>query len=175
MGRVTRVSTAAMTRDVPFGTMASTTLTVTIVGTNISTTVDGNGRFTLTGVPPGDVRLRFSGSGTDATITLTGVSATDRIIIVVSLNGNTARVESEDRDDDDDDEAEVEAEGRVSNLSGSCPALTFAVQGKTVKTNSATKFQHGSCTSIANGTRVEVEGTRQADGTILATKVEIED
>lgn len=173
MGRVTGVSTA-VTAPSAFSTMAETRVTVTIVGTNISTVVDGNGQFTLTGVPPGDVRLKFSGSGIDATITLTGVSATDRITITVSLNGNAARVESEDRDDDDDEE-EDELEGTVSNLSGSCPTLTFTVQRTTVKTNSATVFEHGSCTRIVNGTRVEVEGRRQADGTIVATEVEIED
>lgn len=179
IGRVTGVpttATTATTRDVQFGTMASTTLTVTIVGTNISTAVDGNGQFALTGVPPGDVQLKFSGSGTDATITLTGVSANDRITITVSLNGRGAQVESEERDhDDDNDEDENEVEGIVSNLGGSCPTLTFTVQRSTVKTNSATRFEHGPCTGIADGVRVDVEGTRQIDGTILATEVEFED
>ncbi len=62
-----------------------------------------------------------------------------------------------------------------SNLSGSCPSLTLTVRGTTVKTDSATKFEDGSCPRIANGTHVEVEGRRQADGTILATEIEIED
>ena len=171
MGRVTGVSTAVTAPSVS-STMAATRVTVTIIGTNITAVVDGSGQFTLTGVPPGDVRLRFSGSGIDATIMLAGVSATDRITITISLNGNTGRIESEHRDDDDD---ENELKGAVSNLTGSCPTLTFTVQPTTVKTTSATRFKDGRCTRIANGTRVEVEGTRQADGTIVATKVEIDD
>jgi uncharacterized protein DUF5666 len=178
MGRVTGFSRAATAPDA-FTTLATTSLTVTIVGTNISTNVDGNGQFTLTGVPPGDVQVKFSGSGADATILLSGVSATDRITITVSLNGRNARVESERRDHDDDgeddDDDENELKGPVSNLSGSCPTLTFTIQGTTVKTNNGTRFEHGQCARVANGRRVEVEGRRQADGTLLATEVEIDD
>ena len=178
-GRVTGASIGTTPTGVS-STMATTRVTVTIVGTNISTVTDGNGQFTLTGVPPGDVRLKFSGSGTDATITLTGVSATDRITIIISLNGSGARVESEDRDrddedDDSDDDNDNEVKGIVSNLGGSCPALTFAVQGTTVQTNSATKFKDGPCSRLANGRRVEAEGRRQTNGTILATEVELDD
>src|SRR5262249_55439702 len=138
-GRVTGMSTAAAA--FPVSTMANTRLTVTIVGTNISTTVDGGGQFTLNGVPPGDVRLNFSGNGTNATITLSGVSTADRITITVSLNGNAARVESEQRDHGDNDDHANEVKGVVSNLSGSCLTLTFSVQSTTqtttVKTNGA--------------------------------------
>lgn len=180
-GRVTGVSTAASTSGVS-GTMAVTRVTVTIVGTDISTVVDGNGQFTLTGVPPGDVRLRFTGTGVDATITLSGVSATDRITITIALDGNRARVESEDRDDDDEeddeddeDDDDNELKGAVSNLSGTCPSLTFTLQRTTVRTNNATAFKHGPCTRIVNGMRLEVEGRRQSDGSLLATEVEIDD
>lgn len=175
-GRVTGISTGAATESV-FTPLATTRLTVTIVGTDISTTVDGNGQFTLTGVPPGNVSLKFSGSGVDATITLNGVTATDRITITVAVNGKAARLESErrDRDDDeDDDDDENELEGRVSNLTGTCPSLTFTVQNTTVKTNGTTKFE-GRCERIANGRRVEVEGHPQADSTFMASKVEIDD
>src|SRR5262249_49929229 len=50
------------------GTLATASVTVKIVGTNISTTTDGQGNFTLTGVPPGDVKLEFTGPGGSATI-----------------------------------------------------------------------------------------------------------
>jgi len=179
MGRVTGFSTRTTAPDT-FTTLATTSLTVTIVGTNISTSVDGNGQFTLTGVPPGDVQVKFSGSGADATILLSGVTATDRITITVSLNGRNARVESERRDhhddaEDDDDEDANELKGSVSNVSGNCPSLSFTLQGTTVKTNSATKFEHSQCARVANGRRVEVEGRRQGDGTLLATEVEFDD
>lgn len=150
-------------------TQATTRLTVTIEGTNISTQVDGNGLFMLTGVPPGEVTLKFSGAGGEATITLSNVSATDRITITVTLNGKGAKVESEHRDRPD------EVEGVVSNLSGNCPDFTFTLQGPTVKTAATTEFKHGPCAAVVNGARLKVKGERQADGSIKATEVEIKD
>src|SRR5687768_10420105 len=182
-GRVTGASSRAAATDVST-TMATSRLTVTVVGTDISTVVDGDGEFTLTRVPPGDVQLRFAGSGVSATVLLAGVSATDRITVTISLNGNNARLESErrqrDDDDEDDDEEDEddddnELEGSVSNLSGTCPALTFTVRATTVRTNGVTRFTDGPCSRIANGVRLEVEGRRQPDGSILATELEFDD
>ena len=148
------VGTSALT----FTENASTTLTVSISGTNISTNVDGNGKFELTGVPPGDVTLKFSGAGVNASITLTGIPASAHVSITVSLNGNSARLEG--RDDEDEDEDGNDIEGSVSNLSGSCTtSLTFTLQGSTIKTDANTKFEDGQCSQIANGTKVEVDGT----------------
>ena len=59
-------------------TNASTTLTVSINGTSITSSVDGNGNFQLTGVPPGNVTLMFSGAGANASITLNNVAANSR-------------------------------------------------------------------------------------------------
>jgi hypothetical protein len=39
----------------------------------------------------------------------------------------------------------------------------------------STSFRDIACTAIRNGTVVEVKGTRQADGSIAATRVERED
>ena len=67
-GRVTGVSSRASASDLST-TMATSRVTITVAGTDISTVVDGNGDFTLTGVPPGDVQLKFAGSGVSATLT----------------------------------------------------------------------------------------------------------
>ena len=179
-GRVTGVPVSATASGTGARPMATTTVTVTIVGTDTTTTVDGSGNFELNGVPPGNVQLRFAGNGASATITLSGVAAGDRIHIVVSLSGTGARLEDEDRDHDDDDDDddgdddEAEVEGVVSGRTGTCNSITFTVAGVTVITNGATKFEDP-CASIVNGTRVEVEGTRQANGSILASEVEIDD
>jgi hypothetical protein len=167
-------SSSVGTTGLTFTENASTTLTVTINGTNITSNVDGNGNFQLTGVPPGDVTLKFTGAGVNASITLTNVPATAQINITVTLNGNSAKLEDrQDENDDDNDKNEADLEGVVSNKTNdACPNLTFTVQSTTVKTNSSTKFD-GQCSQIANGTKVEVEGTRQADKSVLATEVEI--
>ena len=178
-GHVNGAPVAATAQSITARKMAApTTVTVTIVGTDITSVVDGQGNFELTGVPPGDVQLKFSSSGASALITLSGVAAGDRIHIVVTLNGKDAKVDSEDRDHDDDDgedddQDENKLEGLVSSLAGTCPALTFTVQGTRVVTNNSTKFEDP-CLRIANGRRVEVEGTRQADGSIVAKDVEVD-
>lgn len=171
-GRVTG-ATVAVTSPDTFSTMDSRSLTVTVVGTGISTTVNSGGQFTLTGVPGGTVQLRFSGSGVDATLTISGVSTSERIEITVALNGRSARVESERRERRNDGSAEVE--GMVSGLTGTCPALTFTVQGARVTTTSTTAFDDITCARVVNGARVEVKGERQADGSIVASRVEGED
>lgn len=73
---------------------------------------------------------------------------------------------------DDNDEDEVE--GSVSGLTGSCPNLAFTVGSARVTTNSATEFKGAACSAIVNGIAVEAEGRRQTDGSITATKIEVE-
>jgi uncharacterized protein DUF5666 len=153
---------------------ASTTLTVTVNGTNITSNVDGNGNFQLTGVPPGDVTLTFSGAGANATITLNNVAANAQISITVTLNGNSAKLENRDDGDENDGKDEGELEGTISNKSGTCPSLTFTVQGSTITTDGNTKFEGGQCSQVANGTKVEVEGSRQANNSVLARNVEFD-
>lgn len=152
--------------------MESQALTVTVVGTNISTTINGSGQFTLSGVPAGTVQLKFAGSGVDATVTLSSVTATDRIEITVTVTGGNARVESERRGRG---HGEDEVKGAVSGLTGTCPALTFTVQNTRVTTSSTTAFDDTTCARVANGMRVEVKGARQTDGSVVASRVEADD
>ena len=70
-------------------------ITITVMGTNISTVTDSGGSFVLTGVPTGDVTLRFQGKGVDATLTITGLTAGQTLTISVKVNGSHA-----ERDDD---------------------------------------------------------------------------
>ena len=160
-----------------FSAMESQALTVSVVGTSISTTINGSGQFTLSGVPAGTVQLKFAGSGVDATVTLSGVTSTDRIDITVTVNGGNARVESERRGrGNGEDNGRVELNGPVASLNGSgCPAVSFSVQGTRVTTNSTTVFDDITCATLANGVQVEVEGPRQADGSVLASRVEGQD
>ena len=235
-----------------FSLLATSSVTVSIVGTNISTTTDGQGQFTLNNVPAGTVTLNFTAPGSSATITLTGVGPDDKVQISVTLNGNNARVDSEHHsspgkdkrefqgrissidstaksfqipgmtikttsstvirhgnrtfqfsdlkvgdhveakgtldgttltateikvendNEDDEDKNEAEVEGVVSGSTGTCPAVTFMVGTRKVTTNSATSFRDGTCAdATANGATVEVKGTKQTDGSILATRVEL--
>jgi hypothetical protein len=70
---------------------------------------------------------------------------------------------------------QAEAKGAVSALTGTCPAITFTVQGAKVTTTSTTTFSNVTCAAVANGKIVEVTGTRQTDGSITATRIQADD
>jgi hypothetical protein len=72
---------------------------------------------------------------------------------------------------DDHGQTEVEASGAIAGLQGSCPALSFALGSYRVTTNPSTKFQGGDCSSFRNGDKVEMSGTKQSDGSVVATKL----
>lgn len=71
---------------------------------------------------------------------------------------------------DDPAGGEFEIEGSVGGLSGTCPAVSFKVNGYSISTTASTSFEV-SCASLRNGTRVKVNGTRQADDSVSATRV----
>jgi hypothetical protein len=139
---------------------------VTVVGTNISASVDAADRFTLTGVPAGDVTLKFSGAGVDSSVPLAQVRPSETVSLVVSVAGASVSVDSEIRST----ASSQQLEGRVESLPPTTAANTLVVAGKTVKTDSSTRFEQGGSTrSFADlliGMRVHVEGT--AAGSDLA-------
>ena len=68
-----------------------------------------------------------------------------------------------------------EMEGNMGSKSGTCPTLSFSVAGysiTTTGTGTPTVFDPtGSCSSLSNGTKVLVQGTVQANMSVLATLV----
>jgi hypothetical protein len=76
---------------------ALTGLTVTVVGTNLSSTVDSQGRFELTSVPSGNVRLQFRDATVNATVQISNVGSDDLIQIRVTVSGSGVTLVGEDR------------------------------------------------------------------------------
>ena len=230
-------------------------VTISVVGTGISTNADNQGQFTLNDVPAGTVVLNFSAPGANATATLQGVGPGDRVQITVTVNGTNAHIDSEhhnngeistritsidsgnksfqagnwtikttdstvirhgwktvpfsdlkvgdhvqvrgtrdgstvtateikveqegeDDDDDDDDAHEAEVEGRVANLSNSnsCPSITFMIGNTKVRADQNTTYGNStSCSAIKNDLKVEVKGTKQNDGSVLARRISLDD
>jgi hypothetical protein len=137
---------------------AASALTVTVVGTSISSEVDASARFTLAGVPPGDVDLRFSGGGIDSTLRLPLVLPSQTVALVINVAGTAVSVDSEVRST----AGTAQLEGRVESLPPTTAAGTLVVAGKTVKTDSATRVEQGNATKafadLQIGMRVHVEG-----------------
>lgn len=86
----------------------------------------------------------------------------------------THRVQQSGVVDDGDDADDVQVSGIVSELSGSCPALRFSVQGSVVITDGQTTFKGGNCSRVKNGLKVEVTGSPQPDSTIRAAVVRLD-
>jgi len=235
-------------------------VTISVVGTGISTNADNQGQFTLDNVPTGNVVLNFSAPNSNATVTLQGVGAGDRVQITVTVNGNSAHIDSEhhnngeisaritsidsgnssfqagnltikttgstvirhgsktvafsdlktgdhvqvrgtrdgntvtateikveqgggqgdDNEDDNDNDHEAELEGTVSGLvnsnSNSCPAITFMIGTTKVTANQNTTYgKNTSCSAIKNDLKVDVTGTKQNDGSVLASRISVDD
>jgi len=66
----------------------------------------------------------------------------------------------------------VELDGEISRLSGSCPSVTFALGRRLVRTSPLTEFKKMDCGALRNGLDVKARGVVQADGSILATRIE---
>jgi len=146
---------------------------VTVMGTSISATTDASGQFTLSGVPTGSgsVALRFEGRGIDATLQISGLTPGQTLQISVQLAGSNATL---DDDDDDQGEDETQFTGTIESIAAS----SLVVSGRNVLVDSSTEIKDGGNTTtlaaLVVGTQVEVEGTLQPDGSILARKIRVE-
>lgn len=145
-------------------------LTVSIVGSSVSTPVDASGHFTLEDVQPGSVQLRFTGPGVDALLDIGPVQAGQVITVDVTVNGSDATLESPPDSGED-----AHLEGALTSLGGACPNVTFRVNGTLIHTSAATIFDDGGCAALDNGDRVRVDGVQQPDGSVQATEVEVDE
>ena len=64
--------------------------------------------------------------------------------------------------------------GAVVGLSGTCPVVTFTVDGRAVATSPATTYKGGSCGKLKDGETIIVRGTEAAAGGVDATEVEFD-
>jgi hypothetical protein len=105
-----------------------------------------------------------------------GPSNGDRVIVKgTSVAASGALVASEVRhvvDDGTQPGRDNEIEGLVTRF---VSALDFDVAGKRVTTTAATTYQGGGAGALALNVRVEVVGTTDASGTIVASRIEIDD
>jgi uncharacterized protein DUF5666 len=113
------------------------------------------------------------------TMALSDIHVGDRIHVHGTVSGTTITATTievqngaETPGKGDDDHGEVELSGTLAGKAGTCPALTFTVSSTMVVTNGSTEFKDTSCAALANGDRVEVKGTKQSNGSVLASRVE---
>ena len=73
---------------------------------------------------------------------------------------------------DDAPSGEFSIDGSMGGLKGSCPNLTFKVNGYSIASNGSTAFPNAACSSFKNGDKVRVKGIRQTDESVDATSME---
>lgn len=142
-------------------------LRVSVVGTALAAMTDSGGHFTLSGVPAGRVQLRFEGPGTDARVEIE-LQDGQVLSVTVSVSGSSASVVTP--------EDGVQFTATIESLGAS----SFVAGGRTVRVDAATRLigsdnQAMPFSALKPNQVVEVEGQARPDGSVLATKVKLED
>ena len=181
VGRSTAVSNAAgatisgvvfLNRRAPGAFDASHGIDITVVDTSISAKVEPDGRFTLTGVAPSDVVLRFKGPGIDADLSLGIVAASDQLDLRVRISGTGATLEHQQRTGSDNI---TDADGQIVSIAAD--ARRLGLNGSVIEVPSgATIRREGqpiSFSDLRRGERVRVRGMKQESGGIVASTVDV--
>jgi len=145
----------------------SQNMRVAVPSSSAATTIDATGGFILTDVPKGAAALQFSGGGQNATLATAAVVPGEFRRLTVSISGTSVTEHNE--------QTETEFEGTVDAIDGK----VLTVAGRKVAVTDATTIRKedaaASFADLTVGTPVEVEGTLNADGTVTASEIRIED
>jgi hypothetical protein len=140
---------------------------VAVPSSSAATTTDATGGFVLTDVPKGAAALQFSGGGRSATLAMPAVVPGEFRRLTVSISGTSVTEHSE--------QTETEFEGTVDAIDG----MVLTVAGRKVAVTDATKIRKDDAAAtfadLVLGAPVEVEGTLNADGSVTASEISIED
>jgi hypothetical protein len=151
----------------------SASVTVSVVGTSLSTTTDSAGHFVLSGVAQGNAMLRFQGPGIDATVEISGLVAGQTLTITVHVSGSTAVVDVPSPSPSPSPQQQCAAVGANAEIEGDITAATASsitvfqqgdVKGSYLcQVSSATKISKGNTnytlSQLQLGWRVHVSGT----------------
>src|SRR5436309_16129500 len=145
----------------------SPNMRVAVPSSSAATTTNSAGGFVLTGVPKGAAALQFSGGGQNATLATAPMVAGEFRRLTVSISGASVTEHSE--------QTETEFEGTVDAIDG----MVLTVAGRKVAVTDATRIRKDDAAAtfadLVLGTPVEVEGTLNADGSVTASEISIED
>src|SRR5216684_7431900 len=145
----------------------SQNMRVQLPSSSAATTIDATGGFLLTDVPKGAAALQFSGGGQNASLATAPVVPGEFRHLTLSISGTSVTEHNE--------QTETEFEGTVDAIDG----MVLTVAGRKVAVTDATKIRKDDAAAtladLVLGTPVEVEGTLNADGSVTASEISIED
>ena len=145
----------------------SQNMRVQVPSSSAATTIDATGGFILTDVPKGAAVLQFSGGGQNASLATAPVVPGEFRHLTLSISGTSVTEHNE--------QTETEFEGTVDAIDG----MVLTVAGRKVAVTDATTIRKDDAAAtfadLMLGTPVEIEGTLNADGTVSASEIRIED
>jgi uncharacterized protein DUF5666 len=125
---------------------------------------DGDGGSDSSGPGSGNASFADLKNGETVEVHATSSSST--------ITATRIHIENENQNEDN----EVELKGALGPITGSgCPSIQSSVGSTKFTTSTSTTFEDVSCSSLKAGDMVEVKGTRQANGTVAASRVQKED
>jgi hypothetical protein len=131
---------------------ASGSITVTVQGTSLSTTISGNGSFELDGLPAGTFTLVFTSNGvTLGTITITSVPTQAEINLVVHITTTVVMVKVEINGTDETDN---------ENNNGTNGTKTCLIDGGTV--GSSIELEGSVSSATGKMFKMSVNGNRSS-------------
>lgn len=132
-----------------------------------TTTFDGSGNGSGSNSGSGSSTRSFADLKNGVKVEVKGVRATDG-----SVRATRIHIENDaDDNDNGENENEAEVEGALGAITGTCPAITSTVGSTKFTTSASTRFDDAACSAFKAGDRVEVKGTKNADGSIAATRL----
>lgn len=141
---------------------------VSVVGTALSTEVDEEGRFLLSGLPPGTTTLRFEGAGVDARLTVSGLVDGQVLSIEVRVSGASAELSGSPT-------CTPTAETYFSGPLESKDGTRLVVAGRTVDASAVRKVWRGDrridLADLQVGEKVKVWGVLRGDGVVMAEEI----
>jgi hypothetical protein len=124
----------------------------------------------------------------DATTMITGDSGVAKTFAdlkngtIVEVNGTQQtgfvqavriHIEGPENEPPDNDDNQADVRGTLGPITGTCPSISSSVGTTRFTTNAATNFDDDvPCTALQMGSNVRVRGTRNADGSITASRVQ---
>ena len=159
-GELVKIDPAIPVPPAPVTTPPTLTIRSTVGGATVETTVTTT--FSTEVRRRGDVQT-LAALALGQTIHAVGTRMADKTIAAKMLQIK-----------DDGPLGPFVIEGSLGGLKGSCPTVSFGVNGYLVVTTADTKYfpePAAKCADLKSGAKVEVEGIRQADGSVVADKV----
>lgn len=144
------------------------TLTVTVEGTSISTTVDEEGEFILTQVPAGTITLIFEGPGIHARLTVSGLVDGQVLSLECTVTGSSVEVTTPAR-------CTPTKKTKITGILESKTGTELVVDGHRVDASEVRKvWRGGSRTELGYvdvGEKIKVWGTLRGDGVLVAEEI----